>query len=64
MVLLWSYTRTARGRGRLEKVTGYRIFKKISAFTDPKFHYNLSLALIQIHNLQPFLFQIYFNITF
>lgn len=64
MVLLWSYTKTACDWGLLEKVTGPHIFKKVSAFTNPKFHYNISLVLIQIHNFQPYLFQIYFNITF
>lgn len=66
MILLWSYPKTACSRDRLEKVTGPHIFKKVSAdeYTNPKFHYNMSLVLIQIHILQPYLFQIYFNITF
>jgi len=56
MVLLWSYPKTACNRDRLEKVTGPHILKKISVFTNPKFHYNVSLVLIQIHILQPYLF--------
>jgi hypothetical protein len=39
-------------------------FQENIGFNKLKFHYNVSLVLIEIHNLQPYLLKIYFNITF